>query len=102
MRKLILPLFLLMSSCEPVFATQISYPTTWSVNDTVTNVKLNGNNNAVSSVVNGNLDNTNMATGYFLFQSVGALPSAGTQGRVDFLTTDNSLNLDTGSAWAKT
>lgn len=88
--------------CGDVFATQISYPTTWGVNDTVTNVKLNNNNNAITAVVNGNLDNTNMASSYFLYQSVAALPSAGTQGRVDFLTTDNSINLDNGSAWLKT
>lgn len=95
-------LILLLIFCSPVFATQITYPTTWAVNDTVTNVKLNNNDNAVSNVVNGNIDNTNTASGYFLYQSVSSLPAAGKQGRVDFLTSDNSLNLDTGSAWLKT
>lgn len=102
MRRLSFLFFLLLQTCSPVFADQITYPTVWSVNDTVTNVKLNNNNNAVSSVVNGNLDNTNMKTGYSLFQTVSVLPTAGTQGRVDFLTSDNSLNLDTGAAWVKT
>lgn len=99
MRLLFILLFMI---CDHAFATQITYPTIWSVNDTVTNVKLNNNNNAVSSVVNGNIDNTNTASGYFLYQLVAALPSAGTQGKVDFLTSDNSLNLDNGSAWLKT
>ncbi len=100
MRKLLLPLFLLLYSSA--FADQIVYPTIWGTNDVVTAVKLNNNNNAVSSVVNGNLDNGNMKSGYSLFQTVSSLPSAGSQGRVDFLTSDNSLNLDTGAAWIKT
>jgi hypothetical protein len=101
-RKIILPIFLLLSGCNHAFATQIVYPVSWQVNDTVTNTKLNNNDNAVSNVVNGNLDNTNMASGYSLFQTVSNLPSSGNQGRVDFLTSDNSLNLDNGSAWLKT
>lgn len=100
MRILILLLSLL--SCNLSFANQINYPTIWAVNDTVTNVKLNNNNNAVSAVVNGNIDNSNTAPGYSLYQTVSALPAAGTQGRVDFLTSDNSLNLDNGSSWLKT
>lgn len=99
MRKLLLILFLFISS--NTFADQIAYPTIWGVNDVVTNVKLNNNNNAVSTVVNGNLDNGNMKTGYSLFQTVSSLPTPGTQGRVDFLTSDNSLNLDNGSSWLK-
>ncbi len=101
MRKLILSLFLVMF-CNYASADQITYPTIWGTNDVVTAVKLNNNNNAVSSVVNGNLDNGNMKSGYSLFQTVSSLPSAGSQGRVDFLTSDNSLNLDTGAAWIKT
>lgn len=101
MRKYLLFL-LFLSLSQYVYADQITFPTIWAVNDTVTNVKLNNDNNAVSNVVNGNLDNTNMKSGYSLFQTVAILPTAGTQGRVDFLTSDNSLNLDTGAAWVKT
>lgn len=101
MKKLLI--FLSILFCNSLsFATQITYPTVWAVNDTVTNTKLNNNGNAVSNVVNGNLDNTNMASGYSLFQTVAVLPTAGTQGRVDFLTSDSSLNLDNGSSWLKT
>ncbi len=102
LKKLLFPFLLLLSSCSHAFADQITYPTVWGTNDTVTAVKLNNDNNAVSNVVNGNLDNGNMKTGYALFQTVSSLPSAGTQGRVDFLTSDNSLNLDNGAAWLKT
>ncbi len=102
MRKLLLPILLLLSSCNHAFADQITYPTIWGTNDTVTAVKLNNNNNAVSSVVNGNIGNDNIKSGYSLFQIVSALPAAGNQGRVAFLTSDNSLNLDNGAAWLKT
>lgn len=100
MRNIFLLLFVLF--CSISFADQITYPTIWGVNDTVTNVKLNNNDNSVSNVVNGNLDNGNMKSGYALFQTVSVLPTAGTQGRVDFLTSDNSLNLDNGATWLKT
>lgn len=102
MKKILPLLFLLISSCNHAFATQITFPTIWGVNDTVTNVKLNNDNNAVSSVVNGNIDNTNTAPGYALYKTVAALPSPGNQGSVDFLTSNNTLNLDTGSAWITT
>lgn len=102
MKKLFPLLLILLSSCNPAFATQIVFPIIWGVNDQVTNVKLNSDNNAVSAVVNGNLDNGNMSSGFKLFQLVASLPSPGNQGAVDFLTSDNSLNLDNGSAWLKT
>lgn len=94
-------LFLLIST--PCYATQVVIPTTWQINDSVTNVKLNGINNAFANVINGGLDNTNVDTtnGYFLYKKVGALPSAGTQGSVYYLTADNTLNFDTGSTFLK-
>ncbi len=101
-KRIFFPIILLLSSCNLAHATFIVFPHSWGTNDTVTNVLLNNNQNAASNVVNGNLDNTNMAAGFALFQTVSSLPSAGTQGRVDFLTSDNSLNLDNGSAWLKT
>lgn len=101
-KKIVILALMLIPSCRMAFATQIVYPTIWGTNDTVTNVKLNNNNNAVSNVVNGNIDNTNTAPGYSLFQVVAGLPPAGTQGRVDFVTANNTLNLDTGSAWITT
>lgn len=102
MKKLLLTIaFLLnLSLC---YATQVVIPTTWSTNDTVTNTKLNGINNAFATVINGGLDNTNADTtnGWHFFKSVAALPSAGTQGNVYYLTSDNSLNFDTGATFSK-
>ncbi len=84
-------------------ATQITYGTTYAPNGQVTSTNLNGNFNNVSSVVNGKLDNTNADTtnGYRFYKTVSVLPSPGSQGAVYFLTTDNSLNFDTGAAFNK-
>lgn len=100
MIKLILLFLLIQSNC---WAAQIVYPTTYSPNSQVTNVTLNGNNSAISNVVNGGLDNTNANTtaGYRFYQTVSVLPSAGSQGAVYFLTSDNSLNFDNGSSFTK-
>lgn len=84
------------------YASQVTTPTVWNNGDTVTASKLNGNQNAITNVVNGNLDNTNMASGYRLFQVVATLPVPGNQGAVAFQTSDNTLNLDNGSAWLST
>lgn len=82
-------------------ASQITVPVVWKNGDTVTDAKLNSINNTFSNVINGGLDNTNMSTGYSLTHSVGSLPPAGNQGTVDFLTSDNSLNIDNGVSWSK-
>lgn len=84
------------------YATQVTTPTTWNNGDVVTASKLNGNQNAITNVVNGNLDNTNMATGFKLFQVVATLPAPGNQGSVAFQTSDNTLNLDNGATWQAT
>jgi hypothetical protein len=100
MKYLLLILFLIPSICQ---ATQIIYPAVYGPTSTVTNVTLNGDNSAISNVVNGGLDNGNANTtaGYRFYQTVAVLPSAGNQGAVYFLTSDNSLNFDTGSVFNK-
>jgi len=102
--KRILLLIGLMTLSGSVFASSINYSTVWATNGQVTAVNLNGNFNNVSSVVNGGLDNTNANTsaGYRFYQTVSVLPSAGNTGQVYYLTTDNSLNFDTGSTFIKT
>lgn len=82
-------------------AGTVTVPTTWITGDSVTATKLNNINSAFANVINGGLDNDNADTtnGYFFFKRVAALPSAGTQGAVYFLTSDNTLNLDTGAAF---
>lgn len=104
MKKILCAMALLLSSCNHAFATQIVYPTVYGPTSQVTNVTLNGNNNAISNVVNGSLDNTNANTisGYRFYQTVSSLPAAGNTGQVYYLTTDNSLNFDTGSSYIKT
>lgn len=101
MKNLLLLLFILFPSISQ--ATTLTYGTTYAPSGQVTSTNLNGNFANVSNVVNGNLDNTNANTtaGYHFFQTVAALPAAGSQGSTYFLTSDNSLNLDTGSAFAK-
>ncbi len=100
MKKILFLFLLITNTC---YATQITTPYIYSTNDTVTNVKLNSNQNAITNVINGGLDNTNAntTTGYHFYQTVGALPSAGNQGSVYYLTSDNSLNFDTGSTFNK-
>lgn len=101
MKKLILIPFLFLSITAN--ASPIVYGTTYAQNGTVTSTNLNGNFTNVSQVVNGGLDNTNANTtsGYRFYQTVAVLPSAGSQGSVYFLTTDNSLNFDTGGSYIK-
>lgn len=84
-----------------VYATDVDIPTTYSTNGTVTATNLNGNFTAVAQKINGGLDNENADTtnGYRFYEIKSSLPSAGSQGRTVFLTSNNSLNFDTGSAW---
>lgn len=99
--KLLLTILLSLLSINS-YATQVVVPVSWSNGDTVTAAKLNSINNAFANVINGNLDNTNMASGYKLFQVVSSLPAAGNQGSVAFLTSNNTLNIDSGAAWLAT
>lgn len=101
MRKLIVYIFLLWSF--NVHASTILTPTVYQNGGSVTAANLNGNFTAVNQVVNGGLDNTNANTtqGYRFYQTVAVLPSPGNQGSVYFLTSDNSLNFDTGTSFSK-
>jgi len=104
MKKILLVMSLLMLTGCNAFASLINYGAQYTPNGQVTNVNLNGYFNDVSNVVNGNLDNTNANTtaGYRFYQSVATLPAPGNTGQVYFLTTDDSLNFDTGSTFIKT
>lgn len=100
MKKILILILLCISS--NAFASQVTY-TAYVNGGQVTAANLNGNFNAVGQVVNGGLDNTNANTtsGYHFFQAVASLPSPGNQGSVYYLTTDNSLNFDTGVTFNK-
>lgn len=86
-----------------VFADTVTAYKTYSVNDTVSAQNLNGNITTILAALNGGLDNNNANTtsGYRFFETKSALPTAGNQGRVVYLTSDNSINFDSGSAWNK-
>lgn len=98
MRKILLTLLLIPSLA---FATDVTIPTVYTTNGTVTSSNLNGNFTAVAQKINGGLDNENADTtnGYRFYEIKSSLPTAGSQGRTVFLTTNNSLNFDSGSAW---
>jgi hypothetical protein len=98
--SLIFSLFLFSRS----FAGLVETYQTYATNDTLTSLNLNGNFNNIRSVLNGGIDNANIDTvnGLRLYEILGTLPAAGTQGRTVFYTVDNSLNLDTGTTWKKT
>lgn len=100
MKKLLLILLFISSNA---YASTVTIPTTYAANGTVTSTNLNGNFTALANTVNGGLDNNNVDTtsGYRLPKTVAALPSAGTQGAVYFLTSDNTLNFDNGSTFTK-
>lgn len=98
-QNIIICLFILYCNS---YASQITIPVIWNNGDTVTAAKLNSINNTFANAINGGLDNTNMASGYKLFQVVASLPTPGNQGSVSFLTTNNTLNLDNGAAWIST
>ena len=104
MKKILLGIGLLMLAGCNAYASLINYGAQYTPNGQVTNVNLNGYFNDVSNVVNGGLDNTNANTtsGYRFYQTVATLPAAGNTGQVYFLTTDDSLNFDTGSTFIKT
>lgn len=84
-----------------VYATDVTIPTVYQTNGTVTASNLNGNFTALAQKINGGLDNDNADTtnGFRFYEVKSSLPAAGSQGRTVFLTSDNSLNFDTGSAW---
>lgn len=101
MKRLILISLLLTSQ---VYAADVTLPTTYADGDTVTAANLNANPVAIAAVVNGGLDNdnANTASGYRFYEFKATLPSAGTQGRAVFQASDNTFNLDNGSAWLAT
>lgn len=98
MNKILLSLIFISSFA---YADEVTIPTVYQTNGQVTSANLNGNFNALASTLNGGLDNNNAnaSAGYRFVETKSSLPSAGNQGRIVALTSDNSLNFDTGSVW---
>ncbi len=102
MKKLLLLIIILISFNAQ--AATVTNPNVYANGDTVTAAKLNQSWNALGTAINGGLDNTNVNTsgGFHLYEILSSLPSAGTQGRTVYNTSDNTLNTDTGAAWQTT
>lgn len=83
------------------YAGTVTQSKVYATNDQVTATNLNGNLQAIITTLNGGIDNENIKTssGYRLFEVLGTVPSAGTQGRVIFNTSSNTLNFDTGTTF---
>jgi len=103
MKKAILVILCLLLTTS-AYAGTVNRHTTYATNSEVNSTNLNGNFDNIVTVVNGGLDNDNADTsgGYRFFEVLGALPAAGTEGRVIFLTTNDTINFDTGSAFQQT
>ncbi len=99
--KKFLILFLLF--CSPVFADTITMPQ-YNTGGTVTAVNQNNRFNLLTNLVNGALNNENADVdgGFRFIEVLASLPSPGNQGRVVFLTADNTLNFDTGLTFLAT
>ena len=101
MRKLFYAILLLSLTFSLSYGGTITLPQTWSTGDSVTAAKKNSELNAIVNEVNGGLDNSNADTtnGYRFYEVKGTIPSAGTEGRIVYLTSDDLLHLDDGSQW---
>lgn len=101
MIKILISLLLLTAN---VYAADVDLGTPYATGGTVTASNLNGKFTAITAQVNGGLDNDNANTtqGFHFFETKSSLPTNGTQGRVVFNTSNNTLNFDNGSSWQTT
>jgi len=85
-----------------VSTTDVKGPFSDSANATagqVTSSFLADNAVIAAKIADGTIAGTKFASGIKPIEVVSSLPSAGTQGRTVFLTSDNKLYRDTGSGW---
>ncbi len=103
MKKLAVMVLGMALCVSNAYAGVVTQSKVYATGDQVTAQNLNNNYQAIITEMNGGLDNTNVDTtnGYRLFEVLGSLPAAGTQGRVVYATANNTLNFDTGSAWGQ-
>jgi hypothetical protein len=88
---------------DTVFLTTDNKLYRWTGSAWVATVPTTDLTGTISSaqIANAAIDTAKFAAGLRPVEIVGALPTAGTQGRTVFLTTDNKLYRDTGAAWTK-
>ena len=85
-----------------VSTTDVKGPFSNTANATAGQVTSNflANNSVIAAkIADGTIAGTKFASGIKPVEVLSSLPSAGTQGRTVFLTSDNKLYRDTGSAW---
>ncbi len=101
MKKLFLTILLIFSFLSLASADKVDKFFNYGVNSEVNNLRLNGNIDNILRVINGGLDNTNadVTDGFRFIEILSALPLAGEEGRAVFLTTDDTFNFDTGTAF---
>ena len=101
--RIYLTILALLFSCFTCHASSISRCTDFNVLDSLTDVVLDCEFNRIDNLLNGNLDNDNAdnADGFWFVEVLSSLPAAGNQGRVVFLTADNTLYFDTGSSFVQ-
>ena len=100
MRKFIIILLSLVFVSKAYCGT-VTQASTYATGGQVTAANLNANFAVAINELNGKLDNDNADTtdGFRFVEVVGSLPTAGTEGRVVFLTTDDTLYFDDGSSF---
>lgn len=101
MKRLLLILIFLLFTVNAQ-ASDVERFFVYATNSQVTSTNLNGNFNNLVTVINGNLDNNNANTsgGYRFYEVLGSNPSAGTQGRMVYNTSNDILYADSGSLLA--
>ncbi len=99
MKKFTLFIIISLSLITNACAGTIDFFFEYGVGSEVNNINLNGNFRNIINEFNGGIDNTNLKTGFRLVEVLGALPIPETPGRVVYLTTEDVLYLDDGSAW---
>ena len=101
MKRFILSLIGLFLCLNISYAGTITPHTVYGTNSEVTSTTLNGNITAITNEVNGGLDNDNsdVTAGFRFYEVKGSLPAASVQGRMIYLTSDDVLYADSGTAF---
>lgn len=101
MKRLLFLLLGFLLTTNNLFAGTVYRYFNYETNSEVNSINLNGNFDNIITVLNGDIDNTNINTtdGYRLYEVLGVLPVAGTLGRTVFYTPEKTLNFDTGTEW---
>lgn len=98
-KRFSLTIFFILAIIFSANADMIDVYFDYGVDSEINEKNLDGNLNNIRTVVNGNLDNDNSKDDFFFVEKLSSLPLAGTEGRVAYLTTSDTLNFDDGTEW---